>query len=129
LGLRIISIHIEPFNRFDVAPSDGSHCGEYRIVYTKRSGIANSLVRNLIIFEAALNLNFDLPQGSTLYGDSAFTLDYLEEVMWEGAGINFSPMRKKNSTRPMPVYIAYLQARGRKMIETAGSPTFATEAC
>ena len=41
--------------------------------------------------------------------------------MWEGAGINFSPMRKKNSTRPMPVYIAYLQARGRKMIETAGS--------
>jgi hypothetical protein len=42
------------FNRFDVAPSDGSHCGEYRIVYAKRSGIANPLARNLVIFEAAL---------------------------------------------------------------------------
>jgi hypothetical protein len=42
------------FNRFDLAPSDGSHCGEYRIVYAKRSGIANPLARNLIIFEAAL---------------------------------------------------------------------------
>jgi hypothetical protein len=65
--------------------------------------------------------NFDLPPGSTLYSDSAFTLYYLEEVMWEAAGINFSPMRKKNSTRPVPAYIAYLQARGRKMVETAGS--------
>lgn len=42
------------FNRFDLAPSDGSHCGEYRIVYAKRSGIANPLARNLVIFEAAL---------------------------------------------------------------------------
>lgn len=65
--------------------------------------------------------NFDLPPGSTLYSDSAFTLYYLEEVMREAAGINFSPMRKKNSTRPVPAYIAYLQARGRKMVETAGS--------
>jgi hypothetical protein len=65
--------------------------------------------------------NFDLPQGSTLYSDSAFTLYYLEEVMREAAGINFSPMRKKNSTRPVPAYIAYLQGRGRKMVETAGS--------
>lgn len=65
--------------------------------------------------------NFDLPQGSTLYSDSAFTLYYLEDVMREAAGSNFSPMRKKNSTRPVPAYIAYLQARGRKMVETAGS--------
>jgi hypothetical protein len=42
------------FNRFDLAPRDGSHCGEYRIVYAKRSGKDNGLVRNLIIFEAAL---------------------------------------------------------------------------
>ena len=65
--------------------------------------------------------NFDLPPASTLYSDSAFTLYYLEDVMREAAGINFSPMRKKNSTRPVPAYIAYLQARGRKMVETAGS--------
>ena len=41
--------------------------------------------------------------------------------MREAAGINFSPMHKKNSTRPVPAYIAYLQARERKMVETAGS--------
>ncbi|WP_437828859.1 hypothetical protein [Sorangium sp. So ce1153] len=39
-------------NRFDLAPKDGSHCGEYRIVYGKKSaGIAD---RNLIIVEAQL---------------------------------------------------------------------------
>lgn len=41
-------------NRFDLAPSDGSHCGEYRVVYGKRSGLTNPLDRNLIIFEARL---------------------------------------------------------------------------
>jgi hypothetical protein len=42
------------FNRFDLAPADGAHCGEYRIVYAKRSGILNNRQRNLLIFEAIL---------------------------------------------------------------------------
>jgi hypothetical protein len=42
------------FNRFDVAPADGSHCGEHRIVYARRSGISSGIDRNLIIFEAVL---------------------------------------------------------------------------
>lgn len=41
-------------NRFDLAPSDGAHCGEYRIVYAKDSGLTNIFDRNFIIFEAAL---------------------------------------------------------------------------
>ncbi|HZF51647.1 MAG TPA: hypothetical protein VE093_23490 [Polyangiaceae bacterium] len=41
-------------NRFDLAPLDGSHCGEYRIIYAKQSGVLNPLDRNLIIFEATL---------------------------------------------------------------------------
>jgi hypothetical protein len=41
-------------NRFDLAPLDGSHCGEYRIIYAKQSGATNPTDRNLIIFEAAL---------------------------------------------------------------------------
>jgi hypothetical protein len=45
-------IPIGLFNRFDLAPSGGFHCGEYRIVYAKRSGIENSRERNLLIFEA-----------------------------------------------------------------------------
>ncbi|HEX8698610.1 MAG TPA: hypothetical protein VF815_07225 [Myxococcaceae bacterium] len=41
------------FNRFDLAPSNGANCGEYRIVYAKRSGISG-FSRNLVIFEAVL---------------------------------------------------------------------------
>ncbi len=39
------------FNRFDLAPSDGSNCGEYRVVFGKTSGGAG---RAFIIFEAIL---------------------------------------------------------------------------
>jgi hypothetical protein len=38
------------FNRFDLAPADGSDCGEYRIVFGKTSGAG----RNFVIFEAVL---------------------------------------------------------------------------
>jgi hypothetical protein len=47
-------IPIGLFNRFDLAPSAGTHCGEYRIVYAKRSGIDDGRERNLLIFEAML---------------------------------------------------------------------------
>ncbi|WP_438025695.1 hypothetical protein [Sorangium sp. So ce233] len=39
-------------NRFDLAAQDGSHCGEYRIVYGKKS--AGQADRNLIILEGQL---------------------------------------------------------------------------
>ncbi|MCY1053832.1 hypothetical protein OV142_01965 [Nannocystis sp. SCPEA4] len=42
------------FNRFDLAPLDGSNCGEYRIVFAKQSGLFDTNDRNLIIFEATL---------------------------------------------------------------------------
>jgi len=42
------------FNRFDLAPEDGSHCGEYRIIYAKQTGQTNRFDRNLVIFEAVL---------------------------------------------------------------------------
>lgn len=45
-------------NRFDLAKSDGSDCGEYRVIFGKKSGQSSSPIpgtdRNLIIFEAAL---------------------------------------------------------------------------
>ncbi|HZI44126.1 MAG TPA: hypothetical protein VFD53_02835 [Ilumatobacter sp.] len=40
------------FNRFDLAPKDGRHCGEHRIVFAKAS--ASALDRGFLIFEAAL---------------------------------------------------------------------------
>lgn len=62
-----------------------------------------------------------LPQGSTLYGDSAFTFYEIEEWLWETARLTLLPMRKVNSTRPVPPWTAYLQGRRRKIVETAGS--------
>lgn len=47
-------VPIGRFNRFDLAPADGSHCGEHRIVCARRSGIATGNNRNLLIFEAML---------------------------------------------------------------------------
>jgi hypothetical protein len=44
----------------------------------------------------------------------------VEDLMKE-AGILLQPTRKKNSKRPVPPYVAYLHARGRKIVETTGS--------
>lgn len=40
-------------NRFDLAPTTGAHCGEYRVVFARRSGLLNGQ-RNFLIFEAVL---------------------------------------------------------------------------
>ena len=42
------------FNRFDLAPADGTNCGEYRIVYGMQSRTGTIAGRALIIFEGAL---------------------------------------------------------------------------
>ena len=42
------------FNRFDLAPADGSNCGEYRIVFGMQSRTPSIAGRALIIFEGAL---------------------------------------------------------------------------
>lgn len=55
-------IPIGLFMRFDLAPEDGRHCGEYRIVYARASGRTNGLARNLVIFEAAMR-NAHVNQG------------------------------------------------------------------
>lgn len=47
-------IPIGLFNRFDLAPENGAHCGEYRIVYAKESGVNSTSDRNLLIFEAVV---------------------------------------------------------------------------
>lgn len=66
-------------------------------------------------------LDFDLPKGSVVYCDSAFTEYETEDLLGEVLGIKLSPMRKKNSKRKEEPWIAYLQAVGRKRVETLGS--------
>jgi len=47
-------IPIGIFNRFDLTPADGSNCGEYRMVFAKRSGTFDFTDRTLAIFEAVM---------------------------------------------------------------------------
>ena len=62
------------FNRFDLAAQDGSDCGEYRIVFARRSGITNANIRNLLAFEGVLpnpaseEGHPGVPQGDALLG-------------------------------------------------------------
>jgi hypothetical protein len=64
--------------------------------------------------------DFDLPEGSLIVGDKAYN-NYAIEDLLEPAGIRLSPFRKKNSKRPVPPWVGYLQFHYRKMIETTGS--------
>ena len=64
--------------------------------------------------------DFDLPPGSTVYGDKAYNVYVLEDIL-KMVGIDLLPMRKENSKRPAPAWLCYLQAHYRKMIETTGS--------
>jgi len=41
-------------NRFDLAASDGSDCGEYRLIFARRSGMTQDTSRNLVSFESVL---------------------------------------------------------------------------
>ena len=42
------------FNRFDLAPSNGANCGEYRIIFARNATNPTFSPRNFIIFEAVL---------------------------------------------------------------------------
>jgi hypothetical protein len=70
---------------------------------------------------ALKTFQFDVPNGSYVYADKAYNDYALEDVLVEAADIHLSPIREKNSTRPVPPYITYLQRYHRKMIETVGS--------
>ena len=64
--------------------------------------------------------DFDLPEGAQVIGDKAYN-NYAVEDLMAVAGIQLRPFRKKNSKRPVPPWVAYLQFHYRKMIETTGS--------
>jgi hypothetical protein len=84
------------FMRFDLAPEDGRHCGEYRIVYAKVTGRTDPLDRALVIFEAAMrnpHVNQGLRGCKKLVAqfaelsdepDLAARADLLEEIYFDG---------------------------------------------
>jgi len=64
--------------------------------------------------------DFDLPKGAYITGDKAYN-DYDFEDALREAGLKMSPLRKKNSRRPIPPWAFYLRSTYRKIIETTGS--------
>jgi hypothetical protein len=63
----------------------------------------------------------DVPEGSQVYADKAYNDYAMEDVLLEASHIQLYPIRKKNSKRPLPPSIAYVQHDYRKRIETVGS--------
>src|ERR687886_896453 len=63
---------------------------------------------------------FDLPAGSKILGDKAFTVYEIEDDLAR-IGLELCPLRKKNSKRAIPPWESYLRELQRKYIETAGS--------
>jgi len=66
-------------------------------------------------------LSCDLPRGSTLIGDRAYTNYSLEDDFLEMIGVFFQPKRKKNMKRQIPRASEYLHASKRNRIETVFS--------
>lgn len=66
------------------------------------------------------DFDLDLPTDSVIYADAAYT-DYNFEDILEDVGVELSPMRKKNSKRPISPARQSLNHTKRKYIETVGS--------
>lgn len=70
--------------------------------------------------KALKRFDLDLPEGSIIYGDKAYT-DYQEEDFLMEAGIDLKPHRKVNAKRQHSGCMNYLIDCKRKMVETAFS--------
>jgi len=49
---------------------------------------------------------FELPENATITGDKAYN-DYRYEALLHEAGLHLTPLRKKNSKRPLSPAVAY----------------------
>jgi hypothetical protein len=64
--------------------------------------------------------DFDLPAGAEVFADKAYNDYRVEEALAE-LGISLLPIRKKNSKRPYPPWLAAWVSTHRKVVETVGS--------
>jgi Transposase DDE domain len=70
--------------------------------------------------DALEQFDFDLPEGSQIFADKAYTFYLVEDLMAE-AGLHLIPDRKHNSKRPLPPWLQSLLRHYRNQVETAGS--------
>ena len=91
-----------------ILTSENGHVVEFQIV----AGEAHDS-KAFDLFE------FDLPEGSETYADSAYTTYYMEEILKEAFGIDFLPVRKINSKHTdNRQSVNYWRQHKRHIIET-----------
>jgi transposase len=66
-------------------------------------------------------LHLDLPEGTRVYADAAYTDYGWEDALNESGQVHLHVARKRNSKRPHPAYVQYLADRVRKKVETTFS--------
>lgn len=67
------------------------------------------------------DLELDLPEGSIICADRAYTDYHYEDLLKEAASLHLKAERRKNSKRPLPAWERFLSNRIRKYIETVFS--------
>ena len=70
---------------------------------------------------ALKQMPLQVPQGSVIYADSAYTTYAIEEILSEAEHIDLLVARKSNSLRKHEPHIEYLTSVMRKRIETTFS--------
>ena len=65
--------------------------------------------------------DFNLPPGSIVYADKAYNHYLIEDCLLTDGQITFLPFRKRNSKRPVPPWLRFLQHHFRKIVETSAS--------
>lgn len=76
---------------------------------------------NVTDIKAFRNLNLDLPAGSRIYADRAYTDYSYEDFLVDVGNIQLIAQRKANTKRPLEGPKRYLQSTARKRIETSFS--------
>lgn len=66
------------------------------------------------------DFELDIPNGSVIYADKAYTCYEFEDLLQE-SGLSLIAQRRANSKRPLAGWLRYLQSRIRKRIETTFS--------
>ena len=111
---------------------------QYRGYIASKKRYFYGLKLHLLVTEAGQPVEFFLTPGSFFDGEGLYALTLicpqgskswvtrptttiLLEDMLAVADIHLQPFPKKNSKRPVPPWVAYLQFHYRKMIETTGS--------
>ena len=67
------------------------------------------------------DFDLDLPAGSVVYADKAYNDYRFEDMLSEASQVRLLPQRKRNSKRPLPGWIVYLQQHYRKTVERSFS--------